>query len=381
MGKPMGLREKLRTRLRPLPRIDVGEPVGLKDMQPADDPAIERYLNGFHWAEQKTPGVHEALVNLASSEKKTYQTVKCEMLVAAVKLVLTQKEEAQPIRIGAKWVGSSRTPVIPLSLDEQDFAAWLRQETHKAANALALGRPYPDTGADEAYHEFKNLADHVNSGDREWNGKKEMLYLLAGEGGSDDDDEPDWDDDDGAAMYRLLEELPERERSLLASLEQGKSFAQIARETGRSAGAVRTEWGRLKPHLQVRHGELRESIWQREPDEWDEEEESKWELEFRAIRRIPGEVRDRWKELCEQDPHFVTQERLRFARRYAYEPWVLRIKQLAARKKRLGPDHFSEGIEQDIRRCREQIDVLVRRQWIHDETDRIRRKRFPEWDN
>jgi len=353
----------------------------MKDIQATDRLAIDQYLDSLHWQEQKKPGVHEALVSLANRERKDYRTVKREVLVAAVQLVIMQRTEAQPIRIGEKWVGGGHTPVIPLSLDEQDFAAWFAQETRKAAFAITLGQPYPDTGADADYREYQALLKHINSSSREWDGKKETLYFRTdGAYGDDGDDDRGWYSDDHVAMRRLLEELPARDRSLLNSLAEKKTPAQIAQETGRSAGAVRTELARLRPRLKERHAELREDAWDWQGDQWRNpvREETAYDKQCHVVREAAKEeAQKRWDEECARDPIFAGSQRVQYAKENSHLELVVRFKRINNRQKKITPDKFPELTRQEMEKCLQEISMVTKRWWIWRETDRIAEPRLP----
>jgi len=359
----------------------------MKDTQVTDRLAIDQYLDRFHWQEQMKPGVHEALVSLANREKKDYRTVKRDVLVAAVRLVIMQKTEAQPIRIGAKWAGGSRTPVIPLSLDEQDFAAWFAQETRKAAFATALGQSYPDMGGDDDYREYQSLLEHINSGDREWEGKKETLYLRSAVAsmayGDDNDDDRGWYSDDHVAMRRLLEELPARDRSLLNALAEKKTATQIAQETGRSAGAIRTELARLRPKLKERLFELDHSLEEHEtytPDTFLDESREKrlqeWQTKWDADKH---EAERRWNEQSATNPEFVLQETLAYCyeKRRPESDRVLKYRSLTNRINRLPLNDLRlPDVKKERQEVLRTISPEAREYWIALERINVRNERW-----
>ncbi|GEM_PF-6524210 len=338
------------------------------------------------WSEGKTPGVYDVLARLAHQDQSDYATVKHAVLCTAVGLVLKRKEEPQPIRIGKNWVNGSREPVVPISLNAEDFGKWVEQETREAAIALALQRPYPDT--DKGELEFKAMLAHLNAEDRTWDSKDQSTRLTtslrdfysAGQNEADEEDEEyGWfleDEFGGEALYRAIEELSPPEKELIKAIETEEAWASVARRTGKKAGTVRQEAKRLKEKMRRRQSELAEEV-ERERSTSHRDEEYD-----RVYSEAEAEATQLWDERCGTDPKF---ER-RTAMRWMVHPYFIDVPLMRAfrdysdKKMRASSRVEWERLDSDVQRIVDRIGDFARYEWIRREARRIADKRMG-WDD
>lgn len=224
-------------------------------LEVSDRAAVERV------ADQVSQGVSRQvwreIINHSQQENRSPSSVRRDIFIEGVVLALTHMHDAQRFRAKDEWVvGDNKkiAEIIPYNLTPSYFEIWLHQETHKAAEAVVLGQPYPATD---------DLFDIVGGIQRPDAGTgSESLYqlLYSHSAPLDHDDEflpdptdlDDLDERHEVAKQRLAmisENLTPKERDLLSSLERGESRTARAERMGDKAPAIRKQYQRFHEHV------------------------------------------------------------------------------------------------------------------------------------
>lgn len=275
----------------------------------SDRAAVERV------ADQVSQGVSRQvwreIINHSQQENRSPSSVRRDIFIEGVVLALTHMHDAQRFRAKDEWVvGDNKkiAEIIPYNLTPSYFEIWLHQETHKAAEAVVLGQPYPAT--DDLF----DIVDGIQRPDAGTGSESLYQLLYSHSAPLDHDDEflpdptdlDDLDERHEVAKQRLAmisENLTPKERDLLSSLERGESRTARAERMGDKAPAIRKQYQRFNEHI----AEIAEAQ-KRDADRECERCESREQAAYRRMRESKARAqeaqrRGAWEEVHEHEEH------------------------------------------------------------------------------
>lgn len=180
-------------------------------------------------------------------------------------------------------------------------------------------------------------------------------------------------------MHRAIDALSPAEKELIKAFETDEPLASVARRTGRNAAAVRQDAKRLKGKIRRQQAEIADEI-QRERERerasyLDDDDEYE-----RTIQEAKSEALALWERKCRENKSFPWSVATRWMVRRGNIKCriVQRFRDLSEMKSRSPSTERREELTADIRRTLDQILAEAYRDWIYENTRRIRWQRWEE---